>query len=66
MKKIVNLVALLLLASSSVTFTACKDYDEDNYNELRAELENQNQTLTQLIENQKASLQAQLDALKQT
>lgn len=66
MKKIVNLVALLLLASSSVTFTACKDYDEDNYNELRAELENQNQTLKQLIENQKASLQSQLDALKQT
>ena len=64
MKKIVKLFGLLLLTSSSLTFTACKDYDEDDFNELRTELENQNKTLTQLIESQKAACQSEIDALK--
>ena len=62
----IKFTALLLLAlsvSSTSVFTSCKDNDEDQYNELRAELSNQNAKLTQLIESQKKELQAQIDAL---
>ena len=65
-KSVVTIFGLLLLASSSMTFTSCKDYDEDDFNELRTELENQNKTLTQLIEAQKNALTAEIEALKKT
>lgn len=57
-KKIINgvLVFAMLLAGMS-TFVACKDYDEESYNELKSRL-NQEMTLRQALEEQVKALDA--------
>ena len=64
-KKFINgffMVALLFVAMGS--FVSCKDTDEDAIAELKAELQNQNATLKQLIEAQVKTLQDQISALE--
>ena len=56
------LVTLLLVAMGS--FVSCKDSDEDAIAELKAELQNQNATLKQLIDAQVKTLQDQISALE--
>lgn len=64
MKKITTLVFVALGIFALGSLTSCKDDSEDNYNDLRSELLNQNSTLRDLLEAQKADLQGQIDVLQ--
>ena len=64
MKTIAKLLCLFMVFGSVFAMTSCKDYNEDQYNELRDALSNQNTTLKQLIEAQNSSLQSEIDNLK--
>lgn len=66
MKTVKTLIGLLLVSASLTSVTSCKDYDEDNYNELRTEIANQNQKLTELLNNQINSLKQQMELIKCT
>jgi len=64
-KKIVNLMLLAAtMVAASGAFVSCKDYCEDDINELKGQLADQNASLTNLINNQKTELQNQITALQ--
>lgn len=64
-KKIVNLMLLAAtMVAASGAFVSCKDYCEDDINELKGQLADQNASLTNLISNQKTELQNQITALQ--
>ena len=53
-----------LLTASTSGLTSCKDYDEDNYNDLRNQLQNQNATINQLINSQITFLTGEIGRLE--
>ena len=66
MKKRITHLMLLVIAiiTSMGAFTSCKDYDEDNYNDLRNQLQNQNATINQLINSQITFLTGEIGRLE--
>ena len=64
-KKIVNLMLLAAtMVAASGAFVSCKDYCEDDINELKGQLADQNASLTNLITKQQTELQNQITALQ--
>lgn len=64
-KKIVNLMLLaatMMVASGA--FVSCKDYCEDDINEIKGKLADQDAKLTNLINTQKTELQSQIKTLE--
>lgn len=65
MKRKISQFLMLALMVVSVGFLgSCKDYDEDNYADLLSKLQDQDASLTELLNAQVANLQSQIDALK--
>lgn len=62
--KITRLILLVIGITCMGMFNSCKDYDEDNYNALRHELQDQNSSLTQLVNDQIGLVKSQIDSLK--
>ena len=63
----IKFTALLILAmtvASMSVFTSCKDNCEDDYNELRAMLNDQNTKLTELINAQINGVKSEINSLK--
>jgi len=65
-RKITNFLALALTAMVGVGLVgSCKDYDEDQYEDLTRRLANQERTLSEEVADNIESLQDQIDSLKQ-
>ena len=61
-KKITQILMLALLVASVGMFNSCKDYDEDNYNDLTLQLR-ENSNLTDIINGQVTALRTTVDSL---
>lgn len=62
-KKITQLFVLVVVITCMGMFNSCKDYDEDNYNDLTLQLR-ENSKLTDIIQDQLDGLRASVDTLR--
>ena len=59
-----GMLMVAMLFATMGSFVSCKDYDEDAYAELQGKLDATNATLEELIEQQRKTLQDQIDDLE--